>query len=174
MRSPLLSPRIRALVSLTVQKSFTPSICVLLAIGSVILGLVWVFLDFFGGMAGIDVYSWLPLIVLLAGMALLMTEKWLTTALAIPLVIVALTGLYYLLLLIGALALLPTPIIGASGLILLILLNGSVCWMTRRVRIIWRQEAAKRASAQAVFHHAPKSHSCIGNGRTVHQSLFLG
>ena len=49
----------RALVSLTVQTIFTPPICVLLAVGSVILGLVWVFLDFFAGMVGIDVYSWL-------------------------------------------------------------------------------------------------------------------
>src|SRR6266567_4001645 len=128
MPSPLSSSRIRALVSLTVQKIFTPPICVLLAIGSVILGLVWVFLDFFAGMAVIDVYSWLPLIVLLAVIALLMTEKWLTTALTIPLVIGALAGLYYLLLLIGSLVWLPTPIIGARGMILLILLNRSVFW----------------------------------------------
>src|ERR1700730_4744791 len=108
MGSPLSSPRMRALVSRTVHMIFTRSTCVLLAIGSVILGLVWVFLDFFAGMLGRDVSSWLPLIVLLAVMALLMTEKWLTTALTISLVIVALTGLYSLLLLIGSLVWLPT------------------------------------------------------------------
>ncbi len=140
MPSPLLSSRIRALVSLTVQSIFTPPICVLLAIGSVILGLVWVFLDFFAGMAVIDVHSWLPLIVLLAVIALLMTEKWLTTALTIPLVIVALAGLYYLLLLIGSLVWLPTPVIGASGMILLIVLNGSVFWVTRRVQLAGQKQ----------------------------------
>ena len=134
MLSPLLSFRIRALVSQTVQILFTPSLCVLLAIGSVILGLVWVFLDFFSGMAVIDVYSWLPLIVLLAVVALLMTEKWLKTALSISLVIVVLVGFYYLLFLIGSLVPLPSPIIGASGMILLILLNGAVFWMTRSVQ----------------------------------------
>lgn len=134
MPSPLSSSRMRALISLAVQTIFTPSLCVLLTIGSAILGLVWVFLDFFAGLAGIDVYSWLPLIVLLVVMALLMTEKWQTMALAIPLVIVTLAGLYYLLLLIGSLVLLPAPIIGAGGMILLIVLNGSVFWVTRRVR----------------------------------------
>ena len=59
----------RALVSFAVQTIFTPTLCVLLAIGSVILGLVWVFLDFFASMAGINVYSWLPVIVLLVVMA---------------------------------------------------------------------------------------------------------
>ncbi len=72
------------------QTTFTPLTCILLAIGSVILGLAWVFFDFFAGMAVIDVYSWLPLLVLLGVIALLMTEQWATTALTIPLVIVSL------------------------------------------------------------------------------------
>src|SRR5260370_12626539 len=134
MPPPLSSSRIRAVVSLTVQTIFTPPLCVLLAIGSVILGLVWIFLDFFAGMAVIDVYSWLPLIVLLAVMALLMTEKWLTTVLAIPLVIVALAGLYYLFLLIGSLVLLPTPIIGASGMIFLLFFNCSLFCVASRIQ----------------------------------------
>jgi decaprenylphospho-beta-D-ribofuranose 2-oxidase len=134
MQSPLSSSRMRALVSFAVQAIFTPTLCVLLAIGSVILGLVWVFLDFFASIASIDVYSWLPLIVLLVVMALLMTEKWLTTALAIALVLVALAGFYYLLLLLGSLVWLPAPIIIAVGMILLLLLNGSVFWVTRRVK----------------------------------------
>src|SRR6266481_5649645 len=157
MPSPLSSSRMRALVSLTVQTIFTPPICVLLAVGSVILGLVWVFLDFFAGMVGIDVYSWLPLIVLLAVMALLMTEKWLTTAFAIPLVIVALAGLYYLLLLIGSLVLLPTPIIGASGMILLILLNGSVFWVTRRVQLSGGQKQQNVHLRRRFFIMLPKA-----------------
>src|SRR5690242_12494296 len=103
MRSPLSFSRIRVRVRLIGIMIFTPSLCILLAVGSVILGQVWVFLDFFGGMTGINVYSWLPLIVLLTVMALLMTEKWLITALTVALVIVVLAGLYYLFLLLGSL-----------------------------------------------------------------------
>ncbi|GEM_PF-701744 len=134
MPSSLSSSHKRALVSLVVQMIFTPSLCVMLAIGSAILYLVWVFLDFFAGMAGIDVYSWLPLIVLVAVMALLMTEQWRTTALDMLVVIVALVGLYYLLFLLGLLAFLPAPIIVVSGIILLLLLNGSAFWVTRKVQ----------------------------------------
>lgn len=115
------------------QTAFTPLTCLLLAIGSVILGLAWVFFDFFAGMAVIDVYSWLPLLVLLGVIALLMTEQWATTALTIPLVIVALYGLYYLLLVIGSIALIPASIIVPTVIIFLILLNGSVFWFTRRL-----------------------------------------
>src|SRR5258708_25046258 len=115
------------------QTTFTPLTCILLAIGSVILCLAWVFFDFFVGIAVIDVYSWLPLIVLLGVIALLMTEQWATTALTLPLVIVALYGLYYLLLLIGSLALIPASIIVPTVIVFLILLNGSVFWLTRRV-----------------------------------------
>ncbi len=172
MPSPLLSSRIRALVSLTVQTIFTPPICVLLAIGSVILGLVWVFLDFFAGMAVIEVYSWLPLIVLLAVMALLMTEKWLTTALAIPLVIVALAGLYYLLLLIGALVLLPTAIIGASGMILLILLNGSVFWVTRRVQLSGGQKQQNVHLRRRFFIMLPKATLALAMGGLFIKAYF--
>jgi FAD/FMN-containing dehydrogenase len=170
--SPLLSSRIRALVSLTVQTIFTPPICVLLAIGSVILGLVWVFLDFFAGMAVIDVYSWLPLIVLLAVIALLMTEKWLTTALTIPLVIGALAGLYYLLLLIGSLVWLPTPIIGASGMILLIVLNGSVFWVTRRVQLAGNQEQHNVHLQRRLFILLPKTTLALAIGGLFIKAYF--
>lgn len=115
------------------QTTFTPLTCLLFAIGSVILGLAWVFFDFFVGMAVIDVYSWLPLIVLLGVIALLMTEQWETMALTVPLVIVSLYGLYYLLLGIGSIALIPTSITVPTVIIFLILLNGSVFWLTRRV-----------------------------------------
>jgi len=172
MLSPLSSSRIRALVSLTVQTIFTPPICVLLAIGSVILGLVWVFLDFFGGMAGIDVYSWLPLIVLLAVIALLMTEKWLTTALTIPLVIVALAGLYFLLLLIGSLVWLPTPIIGASGMILLILLNGSVFWVTRRVQLSGGEKQQNAHLRRRFFIMLPKTTLALAMGGLFIKAYF--
>ncbi len=172
MPSPLSSSRIRALVSLTVQKIFTPPICVLLAIGSVILGLVWVFLDFFAGMAVIDVYSWLPLIVLLAVIALLMTEKWLTTALTIPLVIGALAGLYYLLLLIGSLVWLPTPIIGASGMILLILLNGSVFWVTRRVQLAGDQKQHNVHLQRRFFILLPKTTLALAIGGLFIKAYF--
>jgi len=122
------------------QTTFTPLTCILLAIGSVILGLEWVFFDFFVGMAVIDVYSWLPLIMLLGVVALLMTEQWATTALTIPLVIVSLYGLYYLLLVIGSIALIPASIIVPTVIIFLILLNGSVFWLTRRVLKAGRQK----------------------------------
>src|SRR5215469_12050696 len=134
MPSPLSSSRMRALASLAVQTIFTPSLCILLAIGSMILGLVWVFLDLFAGMTGIDIDSWLPLVMLLAVMAMLMSENWLAAALALPLVMGALAGLYFLLLLIGSLVWLPAPSSGASGLVLLLLLNGSIFWLTRRVQ----------------------------------------
>src|SRR5207302_4293465 len=75
--------------ALRFQTTFTPLTCILLAIGSMILGLAWVFFDFVAGMAVIDVYAWLPLIVLLGVVALLMTKQWATTALTFPLVIVS-------------------------------------------------------------------------------------
>lgn len=134
MPSSLSSSRKRVPISLAVQMIFTPSLCVMLAIGSVILFLVWIFLDFFASMAGINVYSWLPLIVLVAVMALLMTEQWLTTALDMLVVIVALVGLYYLLFLLGLLAFLPAPLLVVNGIILLLLLNSSVFWVTRKVQ----------------------------------------
>jgi FAD/FMN-containing dehydrogenase len=115
------------------QTTFTLLTCISLAIGSVILGLAWVFFDFFAGMAVIDVYSWLPLLVLLGVIALLMTEQWATAALTIPLVIVALYGLYYLLLVSRSIALIPASIIIPTVIVFLILLNGSIFWLTRRV-----------------------------------------
>src|SRR6266516_5064043 len=115
------------------QTTFTPLTCLLLTIGSMILGLEWSFFDFFVGMVVIDVYSWLPLIVLLGVVALLMTEQWATTALTLPLVIVSLYGLYYLLLVIGSIALIPASIIVPIVIVLLILLNGGVFWLTRRL-----------------------------------------
>lgn len=143
MPSPLSPPRMRALISLTVQAIFTAFTCVLLTIGSVILGLAWVFLDFFAGMASINIYFWLPLIVLLAVTALLMTENWLTTTLSIVAVIVVLSGLYAVLFALGSLVSLPLPIVGASGMILLIVLNGSVFWVTRRVQLASGQKRRK-------------------------------
>ncbi len=128
------------LISLVVHTIFTPTACILLAIGSVILGLVWGFLDFFADIAAIDVYAWLPLIVLLVVIALLINKNWLTTLLAIPLVIVTLLGLYYLLLLLGSLVWLATPIIAASGVLLLLLFNGSVFWVTHKIRPHSRQK----------------------------------
>jgi hypothetical protein len=115
------------------QTTFTPLTCMLLAIGSLILGLEWVFFDFFVGMGVIDLYNWLPLIVLLGVVALFMTKQWVTTALTIPLVIVSLYGLYYLLMGIGSIAVIPASIIIPTIIVFLILLNGSVFWLTRRV-----------------------------------------
>src|SRR5712692_2581586 len=115
------------------QTTFTPLTCILLAIGSMILGLEWVFFDFFVGMVVIDVYTWLSLIVLLGVVALLLTKQWATTALTLPLVIVSLYGLYYLLLVIGSIALIPASIIVPTVIVFLILLNGSVFWLTRRL-----------------------------------------
>jgi decaprenylphospho-beta-D-ribofuranose 2-oxidase len=134
LRSLLSSPRIRALVSLTVQTLSTPLTRALLAIGSVILGLVWVFLDFFNAMAGRDLSAWLPLIVLLILIALLTTANWQTTALAILLVIAALAVLYALLFLIGSLGWLPKPLITVSGIIVLIAFNSAVFLVAHRVQ----------------------------------------
>ena len=132
---------------------FTPLTCVLLAVGSVILGLAWVFFDFFAGMAIVDVAGWLPLLVLLVVVALLLTRpgQWLTTARTLPLVIVALYGLYYLL-----------P--GHRGArvdagyhqgpdrwhLLLIALNGRLIWVTRKrlaagVRTTTRASLSRRS-----------------------------
>ena len=122
------------------QTIFTPLTCLLLAIGSVILFLAWLFFDFFVGLAVINLYSWLPLIVLLGMIALFMTEQWATTALTIPLVIVSLYGLYYLLLVIGSIALLPASILLPIAIIFLVLLNGCVFWLTRRVLKAERQK----------------------------------
>jgi decaprenylphospho-beta-D-ribofuranose 2-oxidase len=119
--------------ALRFQTTFTPLTCILLAIGSMILGLEWVFFDFFVGMVVIDLYTWLPLIVLLGVVAPLMTKQWATTALTIPLVIVSLYGLYYLLMVIGSIALIPASILVPTVIVFLILLNGSVFWLTRRL-----------------------------------------
>lgn len=119
--------------ALHLQTTFTPLTCILLAIGSIILGLVWVFFDFFVGMVVIDLYGWLPLIVLLGVVAVLMTKRWAVTTLTLPVVLVSLCGLYYLLLGIGSIALLPDSVIILIGIVFLILLNGSVFWLTRRV-----------------------------------------
>lgn len=118
--------------ALRFQTTFTLLTCILFAIGSITLGLAWVFFDFFVGMVVIDVYAWLPLIVLLAVVALVMTKQWATTALTFPLVLVSLYGLYFLLMGIGSLALIPTSIIVPTVIVLLLLLNGSVFWLTRR------------------------------------------
>src|SRR5258708_15825536 len=119
--------------ALRFQTTFTPLTCILLAIGSMILGLEWVFFDFFVGMVVIDLYTWLPLLVLLGVVALLMTKQWAATALTLPLVIVSLYGLYYLLLVIGSIVSIPASIIVPTVIVLLILLNGSVFWLTRRL-----------------------------------------
>src|SRR5947209_2187996 len=115
--------------ALHLQTTFTPLTCVLLAIGSIILGLQWVFFDFFAGMVVIDLYAWLPLIVMSGVVALLMTKQWTTTALTFPLVIVSFYGLYYLLLAIGSIGLIPASIVIPTVVVLLILLNGSVFWL---------------------------------------------
>jgi decaprenylphospho-beta-D-ribofuranose 2-oxidase len=114
------------------RTTFTFLVCVLFAIGSIIMALEWVFFDFFVGKLVINVYMWLPLIVLLALVALLMTKQWSTTALAFPLVIVSLYGLYYLLVAIGSLGLVPASIMVPGVLIFLILLNASLIWLARR------------------------------------------
>jgi decaprenylphospho-beta-D-ribofuranose 2-oxidase len=115
------------------KTTFTPLTCLLLAIGSVILGLAWVFFDFFSGLVIIDVSSWLPLFLLSAVVALFMTKEWAETALTLPLVLVALYGLYYLLLLIGAIPALPAVMKFLIAIVILIVLNGSMVWLTRRL-----------------------------------------
>jgi FAD/FMN-containing dehydrogenase len=126
--------------ALRLQMTFTPLTCVLFAIGSVILGLAWVFFDFFADMVVIDVSSWLPLFVLLGVVTVFMTRQWIITALTLPLVIVALYGLYYLLLLIGAIMWAPASMKIATAIVILLALNGSVVWMTRRLLPAVRQE----------------------------------
>ena len=125
------------------QTTFTPLTCVLLAIGSIILALAWVFFDFFVDMAVIDLYNWLPLLVLLGVVALLMTEQWTTMALTFPLVIISLYGLYYLLRGIGSIAWIPASIIIPTVIVLLVLLNGSVFWLTGRVLKAGKQKKKK-------------------------------
>jgi hypothetical protein len=120
--------------ALRVQTTFTPLTCRLLAIGSIILFLAWVFFDFFAGMVVVDLFTWLPLIVLLGIVALLRAKQWTTTVLTLPLVIVFLYGLYYLLLVIRSVALIAASIIIPIVIVLLILLNGSVFLLTRRLQ----------------------------------------
>jgi FAD/FMN-containing dehydrogenase len=151
---------------------FTPLACVLLGIGSVILGLVWVVLDLFAGLVGRDVSAWLPLIVLLVVVALLMTRKWLATALAILLVVVVLAGLYVLLLLLGSLAWLPAPIIGISGMAVLLLLNGSVCWMTRSVSRTGSQARPGAQLPRRFFLALPKTALALAIGGLFTKAYF--
>ncbi|HEY7976049.1 MAG TPA: FAD-dependent oxidoreductase, partial [Ktedonobacterales bacterium] len=125
------------------QTIFTPLTCALLATGSVIVGLAWVFFDFFAGWVFLDVSGWVPLFTLLAVVALLMTRRgqWAATALAAPLVIVALYGLSSLLLGIGTLAFMPAAIKIATASLIIILLNSAVIWLTRRRLASGRREA---------------------------------
>ena len=122
------------------KTTFTPLTRLLLAIGSVILGLAWVFFDFFSGLVIIDVSSWLPLFLLLAVVALFMTKEWADTALTLPLVLVGLYGLYYLLLLIGAIPALPVVMKFLIAIVILIVLNGSMVWLTRWLLPVGRRE----------------------------------
>ena len=126
--------------ALRFQTTFTPLTCVLLAIGSVILGLAWVFFDFFSGLVITDVSSWLPLFLLFAVVALFMTRQWADTALTLPLVVVALFSLYYLLLLIGAIPALPAGLKILIAIVVLTVLNGGMFWLTRRLLPAQRQE----------------------------------
>jgi decaprenylphospho-beta-D-ribofuranose 2-oxidase len=154
MSSLLSSSRTRTLIHLAVQAIFTPTTCILLALGSLILSLVWVFLDFFADIATIDLYSWLPLIILLVVLALLINKNWLTIALTIPLLIVTLALLSYLLLLLGSLVWLRTSIIAAVGIILLLVLNASVIYIMRKVRSHVDQKQASASIKKSQEHLA--------------------
>jgi decaprenylphospho-beta-D-ribofuranose 2-oxidase len=172
MFSPLSSPRMRALVSLIVRMVFTRSTCVLFAIGSVILGLVWVLLDFFGALAGREIFSWLPLIVLLVVMALLMSEKWLAALFTMLLVMAALAGLFALLLVLGLLVFLPAPLIAISGALVLIGFNGSVFWVTRNVQRCGNQEQQKVRLRRRLLVTLPKTALAAGIGVLFGKAYF--
>jgi FAD/FMN-containing dehydrogenase len=133
------------------QTTVTPLACVLFAIGSVILGLAWVFFDFFRGMAVIDLSGWLPLLLLLAVVALFMTRQWAITALTLPLVLVALYGLYYLLLLIGAIMWMPASIKILTAVVSLIVLNGAAFWVTRNLLPVGRRETGNEVLNRRSF-----------------------
>jgi decaprenylphospho-beta-D-ribofuranose 2-oxidase len=153
------------------QTIFTPLTSVLLAIGSVILGLAWVFFDFFSEMVVIDVSGWLPLLVLLSVVALLMTRpgQWATTALTLPLVLVSLYGLYYLLLGIGALAGLPASIKALTVGLILLLLNGGMVWLTRKPLTAGKRKAeTQRRSRRSFLELLTKSTASVAIG-----GLFL-
>src|SRR5258708_4720925 len=149
------------------QTIFTPLTSVLLAIGSVILGLAWVFFDFFGGMVVIDVSGWLPLLVLLGMVALFMTRpgQWATTALTLPLVLVSLYGLYYLLLGIGALAGLPASIKALTVGLILLLLNSGMVWLTRKPLTAGKRKAeTQRRSRRSFLELLTKSTASVAIG----------
>ncbi|GCF11845.1 FAD-binding oxidoreductase [Dictyobacter arantiisoli] len=117
---------------------FQVQMCVLFSVGSLCLLLTWIFFDFFRGLSWLDGYAWLPLAVLLGILALLMSRQWASTLLSLALVLATLSGLAYLLLGIGALAL-PPSLILTGAIILLLLLNGGVIYLTRRVQRDTRQ-----------------------------------
>lgn len=116
------------------QLLLTPLTCTLCATGSLLMTLIWIFLDFFTDMIVIDPYAWLPLAVLLLMTALSMTRQWTTTALTFPLVIVALYGLFYLLKSTGSITFIPAPLIILMTTILLLLLHGCLFWLTWRIQ----------------------------------------
>jgi FAD/FMN-containing dehydrogenase len=157
--------------ALRLQTTFTPVTCVLLATGSVLLGLAWVFFDFFGGMVVIGLSGWLPLFVLLGVVALFMSRQgqWANTALAPPLVTVSLYGLYYLLLGIGAPAWVPASIKVLTAGLILILLNGGAIWLTRRrLRTGQLKAESDHLSRRSFLEQLTKSAAALGIG-----GLFL-
>ena len=117
------------------QTIFTPLTCVLLAVGSVILGLTWVFFDFFSWYGYHRLVQLAPIVhVAGRGHRVHDTGAGLTTAPTLPLVLVALYGLYYLLLGIGAIPCsYQLPSRSTAAIVILILLNGTVVWVTRRL-----------------------------------------
>ncbi|GHO46563.1 FAD-binding oxidoreductase [Ktedonospora formicarum] len=167
-----LFPRIHGLASFTKQTIFSPPVCILLAIGSVVLGMVWFFLDFFAGMAVIDIYSWLPLIVALAVIDLLISEKWITAVIAFPLVIITLACLYYVLFWLGTLVWLPTPAIGTSGMILLMLINGSVLWVTYEVQLVRSHKQQDVQRRRRFFRMLPQTALALAAGGLFIKTYF--
>ena len=125
LSSPFLT---RALANLT---TFMPLTRTLFAIGSVLLVLAWIFFD--TAIAAIDLYSWLPLLVLLGVVAILMTERLVTTVLSFPLVIASLYGFYNLLVFIGSITSASSTIKYIVAITLFMLLNSFLLWLTSGV-----------------------------------------
>ena len=111
---------------LRLQTIFTPLACILLASGSVLLGL--------GQLTGsiLILLFALPAMVLLSVLVLLIARQWVTVALTLPIVIIALYSLSFLTGFVLTGFVLPLSIRDIVFIVLLILLNGGTLWLTGR------------------------------------------
>lgn len=143
---------------------FTPLACILLVLGSIVLDQEWLFSDFFATRAHMIAPLWLPLIVLVALIALPVTGRWRSIALTLPLVILVLYLLSSLLLVIGTLPMLPPSGKIWLVLLMLVLLDGGIIRMSHMLQSATRKHSKVHLSKRAFFKRLPEAAVALAFG----------